>query len=141
MTTGRLGSGAAHSVSRPAHCTQLGGQAVFAALRGCNRAGTEGDLLLLPGGVEGGKVVGVFVRLVQSGRYDFNLRFGLGQRLGAREDRGVRALALLQPLPDRFQDVRGLAEQLKRLGLGDGGKKLQEQRQMIGSSLEFIESP
>src|SRR4029078_2321590 len=105
-----LGLGRGEPRSGPTRGTQLGGEAVLAALGRRSRGWPEGHLFLFPGGIEGGEVVWVLVRLTEKRGNDFGLRFDLGERLGAREDRRIGRLTLLQTLPDRFKHVRRVAE-------------------------------
>ena len=96
-----------------------------------SRAGTERDRLVLPGRIERGEIGRIGIRLLQQAGDVFVLRLRRRDRDERAERCLVGRLALAQPLGQRREDVRGLAEGLARLGERPGRKKFEEQRQEV----------
>src|SRR5215468_300586 len=82
---GALGLRRRRSRRGPTRGPQLGRNAILAALRSRSGTRTEGNLFLLPGGIEGGEIVGILVRFEHQGCEDIGLRLDVSQSLRARE--------------------------------------------------------
>src|SRR5690606_3740639 len=96
--------------------------------RSTRRRGSECGWLL-PGGVEGGRVVlpaDLLVRYRQFPRRD------AGEREQPVEHGRIAAAALGEAGTDRFEDRSGFGEQSGCLLLGDAREELEERRQVIG---------
>ena len=99
--------------ARGAAAADVRDQAVLAAVVG---AGTEGDRLILPGGIERREIVGIGIGLCQQAPTTSSpFGFAAGQRDQRAEHRLIGRLALAQPFGHGREDMRRLAEQLARL--------------------------
>jgi hypothetical protein len=98
------------------------------------RIWTEGDLRLLPDGVEGFEILGVVVLLREQRLGLRRLRGRRGEGRERREDGGVGRLAALQALREGRDDVAGIGEDRPSLGRLLRREELEQDRQVVGSS-------